>query len=862
MTVLIFILLQICSAGRSLHSRCDAGAIMGKVIDAEDRPVAGAVVILCDQSSGIPFCKETFRPFTEAFVAKESNQQEEILCAVTDGGGHFSFEKVPVGAYRLVAQSWRDSREFKGVFEKNGEEIELHGVAEHVKVSPDTPGYIVLRPLGTGALRLDQEAGTLLVLSRSPTRADPILGFAGWGGAFMRDMLGGNRMIQGRTTVYGLPEGRVYLAMFANDNIPGWTEGQAQIKSNQTTVLENIPFVNSWSNSRHDPPEHLMPVFEEIQRLSPENRALIYDVCRDFGVHVESSQGLFGFMQQIAPHLEKKISLPSGKEAPFGEVIAATMYVNLQWTMERKREQWKKREKAEKKFLARRAAKEAQAQKEQAETYDEVDVSSPSSFFPDDVQAGEELDELWAVKNRAFSEVSTEEILGIVRRGFRRTSANRNDIVKTIGSKYIIYKSPSERAAVDILYCASFDPDLMGDAFYHGLTVAKPKSPHVLQRLADLALQGYGVGRTAWGVQGTQDQREEFVNLLKPYLEGPDPIERHQARNVIRVIEGKTHGVYDTSKGETNPETIEQVKRDFEEKLDQIRQTLLTGTSSSRCSQLERICSLGIYHLFDDTYIPVIQTCAKDASSSVRIRSAEIAGYYWIWGSTLKNSEITQSLIQLSEDEVPEVRLAAVEKGLFNVPDKTSGVIEQIVDVALADRKAIREKLYGRIKRVLYENRQKTRRILEAYLEGDQYDRELVTALYRDALRSEPLIIESIEARLLPANISAKILKGLGLAGAVYAREHDASLPRILQEFGPYVQNEHHFKWLLGNVEYFYRGRSGQRDAARIPVAYDRTLFGEGNGTNVLFLDFSVRFLGTEQLKKLGISEAATQADD
>ena len=743
--VSILILVQACpvesaqpAAGKS---RLNAGTITGKVLNAEDKPVIGAVVILCDQNSGVPVCRQTFRPFTEAFLAKKSDQTKDIAYAVTDDQGGFSFEKVSAGEYRLVAQSWKDAEKFKGIFERNSKEIALHGVAEQVKVSPETPLNVVIRPLGAGILQINEDAPndeTLLVISTSPTRADPILGFTGWGGAFMQNMIGGNRMPKGKTTVSGLPEGKVYLAMFAADSVPGWTEGQARIKPNTTTVLEYIPFVNSWSNSRHDPPEHLVPVFEEIKLLISNKDKFILNLYQSFGIQINPSKGMWSIMEQLGPHLEKEVELPSGSKTTFGDVMAAAQYVQLQQIVERKKEQREKYNEAMKKFSDRRAAKKSTAKKEQVKNPETTDISSPYSFFPDDPRAGEELDELWAVKNHAFNTVSYEEIFGIVRKGFRRTSADKNDIIRTIGSKYIWHKSPSEQTAVDILYCASFDPNVMYNAFYYGLTVAKPKSKKVIKRLVGLAMQGYGVGRIAWGVLVVQDQREEFLNLLKPYLNSTDPIENQQAQNIIRVIEAKSSRVYDTGKGETKPEDIEKVKKEFGRKLDQIKQVLLTGKSSLRLAELERICSLGIYLLFDDTFIPVIQTCAKDENPSVRIKTAEIAGYYWIWGDTMKNPKITQLLIQLSEDEATQVRFAAVEKGLFNVPDKTKDVIKKIIDITLADRKKMPEKLYGRIQYVLRVNGGKTRTILQEYLESDEYDQGSIATLYRDALRSDP----------------------------------------------------------------------------------------------------------------------------
>jgi hypothetical protein len=757
--VSILIIVQACPAESNRHnaekSRLHAGTITGTVLNTEDKPVVGAVVVLCDQDGGVPVCRQTFRPFTEDFLTKKKDWTKDVAYAVTGDQGGFSFEKVPDGEYRLVAQSWKGAEKFKGVFEVNGKEVELHGVAEHVKVSPETTLNVVIRPLGTGVLQINEDAPnneTLIVISTSPTRADPILGFTGWGGAFIQNMIGGNRMPEGKTTVFGLPEGTIYLAMFAADSVPGWTEGQTHITPNTTTVIEYIPFVNSWSNSRHDPPEHLLPVFEEVKLLIYNKDKFILNLYQSFGIQISPSKEMWSIMEQIGPHLEKEVELPSGSKTTFGDVMAAAQYVQLQQFMEWKKKQREEYNEAMEKFSDRRAAKKAKPRKEQIMIREKIDISSPLSFFPDDVEAGKELDELWEVKNHAFKTVSSEEIFEIVRKGFRRTSADKNDIIGTIGRKYIWHKSPSEQAAIDILYCASFDPNVMYNAFYYGLTVAKPKSKKVLNRLVDLAMQGYEVGRVAWGVLVVQDQREEFLNLLKPYLNSSEPIENQQARNIARVIEAKSSRVYSTGAGETKPEDIEKIKKEFGLKLDRIKQALMTSKSSLRLEELERICSLGIYLLFDDTFIPVIQTCSKDENPLVRIKTAEIAGYYWIWGDTMKNPKITQSLILLSEDEVPQVRFAALEKGLFNVPNKTEDVIKKIIDITLADRKKMPDKLHGRIMYVLRVNGDETRMILQEYLEDDEYEQGSIVTLYRDALRSDPPFKErKIKAATVPS---------------------------------------------------------------------------------------------------------------
>lgn len=324
------------------------GILTGKILDAKDKPVVGAVVILCDRKSGVPVYKKTYCPFTDEFV--KGNKATDIAYITSDEKGRFSFENIPAGEYKLVAQSWKDVEQFKGPFEKNGKEVEIHGIAEHVKVSAGSSPNIILRPLGTGVLQIDQDVPNdevLLVISKSPTRADPILGFTGWGGAFMQNMISGNRMKKGETTIYGLPEGKIYLAMFAADSIPGWTDGQVEIKPDTTTVLECIPFVNSWSNSRHDPPEHLVPVFEELRELSSTDNTFILKIFKDYGLGEAYAEGMWKFMVQLGPHLEKEVELPSGRKTTFGNLMAAVQYIQLKKTVERRQAKRKHQDKSE-----------------------------------------------------------------------------------------------------------------------------------------------------------------------------------------------------------------------------------------------------------------------------------------------------------------------------------------------------------------------------------------------------------------------------------------------------------------------------------------------------------------------------------
>ncbi len=98
-------------------------------------------------------------------------------------------------------------------------------------------------------------------------------------------------------------------------------------------------------------------------------------------------------------------------------------------------------------------------------------------------------------------------------------------------------------------------------------------------------------------------------------------------------------------------------------------------------------------------------------------------------------------------------------------------------------------------------------------------------------------------------------LSALGRALLIYANDHDYKLPETLAD----VQDEIHqtrglsSTWVRQNVAYLGRGMRTSNEPDD-PVAYDRTLYERGGGTNVLHLDTSVAFESPERLEELGIA--------
>lgn len=315
-------------------------SLEGAVVDAGGQPVAGAAVVLCQQATGVPFGQGAKRTLTEA--TQVGPPPKDLAYVVTDEGGRFTFTHLRAGQYRLVAQSWRDAQSIKGPLEVNGQLLELRGVAENLKVSPDSTPEVVIRPLGTGVLRLDEKVpndGTLLAISTEPPRADPILGFVSWGGPFMKNFIGGNRMPKGKTTVYGLPEGKVHVALFANDDVPGFGAAEATVAAGKITDLY-VPLVAGWSDGHHDPPERLAPLVKELESLIFEKDLSVLGVLEKHGIRLKQ-KGLMQSQGEIAQYLDKEIKLPTGRTTTFADFMAAVRYLELQQSVRRRAERGK-----------------------------------------------------------------------------------------------------------------------------------------------------------------------------------------------------------------------------------------------------------------------------------------------------------------------------------------------------------------------------------------------------------------------------------------------------------------------------------------------------------------------------------------
>ncbi|MHC4085312.1 MAG: HEAT repeat domain-containing protein [Planctomycetota bacterium] len=113
---------------------------------------------------------------------------------------------------------------------------------------------------------------------------------------------------------------------------------------------------------------------------------------------------------------------------------------------------------------------------------------------------------------------------------------------------------------------------------------------------------------------------------------------------------------------------------------------------------------------------------------------------------------------------------------------------------------------------------------------------------------------------------SAENLMQLGIALLIYARDHEGVLPSEF-ELDPIRQemSDSDFRWCLGHAEYIGQGKkpsfSSWNDRT-IEIAYDKTLLRQGEGTNVLFMDCRVEFLGLDRLEELGIPAFQVEGEE
>ena len=338
------------------------------------------------------------------------------------------------------------------------------------------------------------------------------------------------------------------------------------------------------------------------------------------------------------------------------------------------------------------------------------------SYFPDSAAGGRILDSWWEVK--AKQTYPDEDIFTMIRNGLRRAKdgkprSSKEQFIRWVGQRYIRPKEPKNKKAVELMYYASFDPDLTKSAVYYGLSVAgAEQDSKVLKRLVDICMSDIYVGRILWGTKGKHDK---MVQYLEPYLNDPDDRVCERAS----ILEKAFSGELDYEKWQ-QARFKKQRQSEFGDKLATIREVLLKGNSRQRRDVFSLIKRNGLTVLFDESFIEPLKVCLKDADpvvkemavgfggdffckageenrevmqlmselckdsdSKVRKTAAVFAGNCWICGAKPQKPGAIKMMIQLSRDEDAEVRNAAVYYGLSVVENKSDEVVKRLIEMAV-----------------------------------------------------------------------------------------------------------------------------------------------------------------------------------
>jgi C-terminal processing protease CtpA/Prc len=326
------ILLLLILAIAAPRAASDEGVIVGRVVDADDQPVAGAMVVVCDQQTGIPVHESTSRPFTELSEKEYSDEERTHFAqALTDEQGRFVIDGVADGEYRLIAQSWPEAGgPITGALEKNGSVVILRGIVGHVRVPSDEAQHIALRPCGTASLRVDQSNCDLVIISAAPLATDPILGPLALSGEFIPQMVSASRTVGRILTVHGLPGGTVHIAAISFDNVSGFGGATAELTAGTMSHVHPL-MVAAWSDGHHDPPPRLAALCDEYRarRDKLADPSVREQVPEYFALMKQKPADPRKAWTRAVPFLDRPITLADGRAIPFKDWLAVEEYVEL-----------------------------------------------------------------------------------------------------------------------------------------------------------------------------------------------------------------------------------------------------------------------------------------------------------------------------------------------------------------------------------------------------------------------------------------------------------------------------------------------------------------------------------------------------
>lgn len=161
-----------------------------------------------------------------------------------------------------------------------------------------------------------------------------------------------------------------------------------------------------------------------------------------------------------------------------------------------------------------------------------------AEFFPDDVEAGERLDQL--VKDPANPPLTDREILEAFRAGLKRAKTSPNSLMSFLTNAL---GWPSDPYQTEILYhAAALDApkQVRYYSVYYGLGTWWNKSDNVLQLFADIIAQSKQLGghdltgRILWSIRDDSRQKETLADFIAKKLNGHAEMDDATLTNLVQ----------------------------------------------------------------------------------------------------------------------------------------------------------------------------------------------------------------------------------------------------------------------------------------------------------------------------------------
>lgn len=304
------------------------GTIEGQIVDFADQPlgVRNSFAFLCDAGTGYPL-----RADTKQVITRKSGfgPMDQWWSARTDIDGRFTFDDVPPGKYRIVAQSWM-GRDAIPSMKAEDVALTLHGYADNISVATMVTTKCTLKGLGSSVLQIQNqpnEGNAFLFVSLKPTLGDPILGPMMWGDDFTRNVVAAVHIKGGSQTFFGLPDNaQIHVMLLNYDNNAGL--GGITVRTNRLTKA-TLPIYATWSNGYHEPPNRLKPLVEWMRNHSQQGDDLIRANLKSELKPKPGQPNNFALLEQIQKSPDVVVNVPRLGEFSKLDLLAAQYYLRI-----------------------------------------------------------------------------------------------------------------------------------------------------------------------------------------------------------------------------------------------------------------------------------------------------------------------------------------------------------------------------------------------------------------------------------------------------------------------------------------------------------------------------------------------------